>query len=144
MERSEQRIIEWDCTQLLLRFYDRFDDWDYVGMADLFTEDGVWLRAGKELAGRAAIVEELEKRSTSQTVRHVITNVLVDAHAAEKATARCYLTAYQHDDGQRSEAPPAIHSPSLLLVVTAYLLRTREGWRIARQEMKREFVFPRG
>ena len=49
MDRAEQRAIEWDCTQLLIRFYNLLDAKRYEELAALFAEDGVWVRLGEEL-----------------------------------------------------------------------------------------------
>ncbi|CAN5688618.1 hypothetical protein BH11PSE7_BH11PSE7_35900 [soil metagenome] len=140
-ERSIARAIEWDCSQLLLRFYDCFDNFDYAGMAALFTQGGVWHRAGKALAGREAIVAELDKRPRTQTMRHVVSNLLVTAHTAQEASASCYITAYRHDDGKPSSSVPVIASPYLMLVATARFTRTPDGWQMTEQVMKREFEF---
>ncbi|MCW5643108.1 MAG: nuclear transport factor 2 family protein [Rhodoferax sp.] len=143
MERDAARAIEWDCSQTLLRFYDRFDRWDYEGMLDLCTMDGVWQRAGKELRGRDAIVSELKQRSRTQTVRHVLTNILVSAVDPAHANASCYLTAYRHDDGRmgNDDVPPVISLPAMLVLVTAQMLHSPQGWQISRQTMRRVFNF---
>lgn len=141
MNPEQCRAIEWDCSQLLMRFYDHFDRWNYEEMAALFTPAGEWHRAGKALAGRDAIVAELQLRSTTQKIRHVLTNLLVDVRDATHADARAYLTVYRHDDEQKSAAPAKIRSPALLLLVTAALECGPDGWRIARQGMQREFEF---
>jgi ketosteroid isomerase-like protein len=139
--RSIARAIEWDCSQVLLRFYDCFDNFDYAGMAALFTQDGVWHRAGKALAGREAIVAELEKRSRTQSMRHVVTNLLVTVRTAQEASASCYITAYRHDGGKPPSTVPVIASPYLMLVATARFTDTPQGWLMAEQVMRREFEF---
>ena len=68
----------------------------------------------------------LEQRSTTQTVRHVVTNVEVTALDVDRAKSILYVTAYQHDTGEQATAPPVIRSPSLLLVVPGELVRTEE------------------
>ncbi|PZQ78103.1 MAG: hypothetical protein DI563_01365 [Variovorax paradoxus] len=139
MDRDAERAIEWDCGQVLLRFYDAFDAWDYDGMAAQFIEDGVWHRAGKALKGREAIVAELHRRPTTQVIRHVVTNLIVDVQDADHAQARLYLTAYRHDAGEPRVVPAPMRGPALLLVVTAKLMRSTEGWLIVQQTMSREF-----
>ena len=47
--REVARTVEWDCTQLLFRFYYWFDSFRYEEMVALFLPDGVWHRAGKVL-----------------------------------------------------------------------------------------------
>lgn len=143
-QREAARAIEHDCERTLVRFYDCFDAWDYAGMLALCTPDCLWHRAGKDLAGHALILAELQKRTTTQTVRHVLSNVLVDARDASHASLKCLLTAYRYDDGTKRTSPPLIHKPILLLVVTAELVREGEAWLISRQVMKREFLFEEG
>lgn len=142
MSPAQRQSHEWACSRLLLRFYDLFDRWDYEGMSALFTQEGTWHRAGKVLQGGPAIVAELHRRSTTQKIRHVVTNLLVDVHDETHAEAHCYLTVYRHDSGSATSTPAVIQSPSLILVVTASLEYGSAGWRIARQTMQREFEFP--
>jgi len=139
VDRQSQRDIEWDCSQVLLRFYDAFDAWDYDAMVSLFTEDGVWHRAGKSLRGRREIVAEMRRRSATQIIRHVVTNILVDVNDAENAQARMYLTAYRHDAGEPRVVPAPLGPPALLLVVSTQLALRPEGWRIVEKRMQREF-----
>ncbi len=141
MTREAERAIEWDCAQVLTRFFNDFDQWRYEDMADLFAEDGVWHRQGRALAGRAAILAALAERSTTQRVRHVVTNLQIDVVDPDTAASLLYVTAYRHDSGAKQIEPPRIRAPYLLLVVPGRLRRTEAGWKIARMEMNREFQF---
>lgn len=140
MDRDTERSIEWDCGQTLLRFYDAFDSWDYAGMVALCTEDVIWHRAGKVLQGRAEIVAELQRRPAAQTIRHVVTNLLVDVRDGDHANARLYLMAFRHEGASQRPVPAPMQLPALFLVVTARLSREGAGWLIAEQVMQREFV----
>lgn len=140
MARDTKRAIEWDCGQTLLRFYDAFDSWDYAGMVALCTEDVIWHRAGKVLKGRTAIVTELQRRPAAQTIRHLVSNLLVDVRADDQADARFYLTVFRHEVAELRPAPAPMQLPALLLVVTARLVHEGRGWLIAEQTMRREFV----
>lgn len=141
MTREAERAIEWDCAQVLTRFFNYFDQWRYEDMADPFAEDGVWHRQGRALAGRAAILAALAERSTTQRVRHVVTNLQIDVVDPDTAASLLYVTAYRHDSGAKQTEPPRIRAPYLLLVVPGRLRRTEAGWKIARMEMNREFQF---
>jgi hypothetical protein len=141
MSPEPERAIEWDCAQVLTRFFNYFDQWRYQDMADLFAEDGVWHRQGQALRGRAAILAALAERSTTQRVRHVVTNLQIDVLDADTAASLLYVTAYRHDSGAKQTGPPCIHAPYLLLVVPGRLRRTQAGWRIVHMEMNREFEF---
>jgi hypothetical protein len=141
MNRDEARAIEWDCAQLLIRFFNEFDAWRYREMVKLFAPDGVWHRQGRALRGADAILAVLEQRSTTQPVRHVVTNIQVTVMDADTARSLLYVTPYQHDTGERAIAPPLIRSPSLLLEVPGELVRTEDGWRISSLTMTRVFEF---
>jgi len=141
MDRDAARAIEWDCAQTLTRFFNAFDQWRYDDMAGMFAPDGVWHRAGKALQGEDVIVAELNKRSRTQTVRHVITNVQVDVKDAASADFLLYVTAYIHDSGEKATKPPKIQMPSLLLVVPGQMVRRDGAWKIASMSMNREFEF---
>ena len=143
LSADDARAIEWDCTQVLIRFFNYFDQWGYREMADLFAPDGVRHRQGKALRGRAEILAALDARSTTQRVRHVVTNVQIDVVAADAATSLLYLTAYMHETGAKQASPPRIRAPYLFLVVPGRLVRTGAGWKIASMEMNREFEFER-
>jgi hypothetical protein len=144
MKREQARAIEWDCAQLLIRFFNEFDAWRYHEMVRLFAPDGVWLRQGRALQGAAAILSALEARSTTQTVRHVVTNVQVTVLDNDTAESLLYVTAYQRDTGEKATAVPVIRSPSLLLAVPGRLVRTEDGWRISSLTMTRVFEFETG
>jgi hypothetical protein len=93
------------------------------------------------LAGRAAILAALAERSTTQRVRHVVTNVQIDVVDPDTAASLLYVTAYRHDSGAKQTEPPRIRAPYLLLVVPGRLRRTEAGWKILHMEMNREFEF---
>ena len=141
MNRETARAIEWDCAQNLTRFFNYFDQWRYDDMAALFAPDGVWHRAGKALQGASVIVAELSKRSRTQTVRHVITNIQIDVADDSSAEFVLYITAYIHDSGAKAVDPPKIQMPSLLLVVPGQMVKWDGQWKIASMSMNREFVF---
>ena len=141
INRDIARAIEWDCAQNLTRFFNYFDQWRYDDMAAMFAPDGVWHRAGKSLQGEAVIIAELNKRSRTQTVRHVITNVQVDVTDESSAEFMLYVTAYIHDSGTKAADPPKIQMPSLLLVVPGQMVKWDGQWKVASMSMNREFVF---
>jgi hypothetical protein len=113
-------------------------------MVRLFAPDGVWHRQGRALQGAAAILSALAARSASQSIRHVVTNVQVTVLDDDTAESLLYVTAYQHDTGEKAAAVPIIRSPSLLLAVPGRLVRTGQGWRISSLTMTRVFAFETG
>jgi hypothetical protein len=141
-ERSDARAIEWDCTRILIRFFNEFDAFRYDAMAAMFAPDGVWHRQGKALTGRDSILAALKERSATQTVRHVITNIDITVLGADRAQFQSYVTAYRHDSGVEPDGqPPVIGTPYLLLTVPGSFVRIDDGWYIAQMTMNRTFLF---
>lgn len=140
MDRSVEREVEWDCQRVMLRFYDAFDRGDYAAMVAMFAAGGVWHRAGKALA-KDQIAAELELRPRRQRVRHVLTNILVEARDFDHADVRCYLTVYRNPDVARPPEQQRLRAPSLFLQVTASLQRQADTWCLTEQVMRREFEF---
>jgi SnoaL-like domain len=74
MDRESERAIEWDCTRLVISFYNLLDEKRYRELADLFAVDGAWVRLGRELIGPKAIVEAMGERGNWLTA-HVVSNI---------------------------------------------------------------------
>jgi hypothetical protein len=140
MDRALERDIEWDCQRVMLRFYDAFDRGDYAGMVAMFAAGGVWHRAGKALA-KDQIAAELDRRPPQQRVRHVLTNILVEAKDPDHAALTCYLTAYRNPDVHRPPEQQRLRAPYLFLHVSASLVRQAGSWCLTEQVMRREFEF---
>ena len=66
------------CERLALAVYSLMDQGRYEETAALFTDDAVWVRGDKPVAGRDAILAALHQRSASEASRHLVTNVVVD------------------------------------------------------------------
>lgn len=120
MKPEERRAIEWDCAQLLARFYRCLDERAYRETADLFVEDGEWLRMGELLSGRDKILRVLEQRSESVAIRHLLSNVLVDVDSPESATVHAYVTVFIHRGGEPAASPATLEHP-----VAIWSLRVR-------------------
>ena len=66
MDRDQERAIEWDCTQIVNKFYNSLDARRYDDLVNCFTEDGVWKRQGNELQGRAAILSAMDYKKKKE------------------------------------------------------------------------------
>jgi hypothetical protein len=86
-------------AERIARYGWAFDERDRAGVADCFTEDGVWegqvmgIEPIGPFAGRAAVVEFLTSFWDEQDDqrRHVFANVVVDELLADSATAHAYV-----------------------------------------------------
>jgi 3-phenylpropionate/cinnamic acid dioxygenase small subunit len=139
-ERPAQDAIERACARLLLQSIRLFDQGDWNGFAQLFTPDGVFVRANEPaapLAGRAAIVEALTARPAQRLTRHVCTNIEIETGDEARAQGRCYLLLYSADASQPADVGG--HRADAVQRIGEYhdvYVRTSEGWRIARRTGK--------
>ena len=121
-------------SQRLLALVAHLDHRRYEAVAALFTPAGRWLRQGRWLEGREAILHALGSRPKDMRVRHVLTNILVTELTHGKARVDAYMTAYRQLDGQR---------PELFSInrVDTVFHRMDSQWLITEQQMVREFEF---
>lgn len=121
-------------SQCLHALIAHLDSRRYEAVAALFTPAGRWLRQGRWLEGRQAILNALESRPKDMRVRHVLTNILVTELTHGKARVDAYMTAYRQLDGQR---------PELFSInrVDTVFHRVDSQWLITEQQMVREFEF---
>ncbi|MGH8220847.1 MAG: nuclear transport factor 2 family protein [Steroidobacteraceae bacterium] len=130
--------MERECVRLVLRSLRAFDKQDWTAYAELFTEDGVFIRAnapGEPLAGREAIHRALEERPASRLTRHLCTNLEIEVLDAEHARGFCYLLLYAGDASQ-PEAADGRPADGVKRVgeYRDTFVRTAVGWRIGRRE----------
>lgn len=116
------------------RCVDVFDD---AALVQLFTEDGEWDRPGQMLLkGRGSIGVFLKGRDRSVTIRHVISNVLIDVQTADVARALSYWSVFKTALGK--EDASALQPFAMGEYHDQF--RFEEGrWRIAHRETR--FVF---
>jgi hypothetical protein len=132
VDSSERRAIEWDCTQLLIRFYSLLDEKRYEELADLFAEDGVWVRLGTELVGGAAILAAMTERDDWVTA-HLVSNILIDIIDADTVETTQYVTLYRHEGRGEAEGPAPIEPPLGILRHRDRLAREAGVWKFKRK-----------
>src|SRR4029450_9791894 len=91
-------VAERACERLLYEYARCIDRGDAADVAELFTDDAVWLGDDIDMRGREAIRKAFNGRQsvTRRQSRHVITNVLVDLTSSDEAQAVAYLVNYRH------------------------------------------------
>lgn len=138
MEDVSEAAIERACARLVLASLRAFDERDWVAYANLFTEDGVFIRANAPdapLAGRDAIRAALAERPNSRLTRHLCTNLDIEVLDAEHARGFCYLLLYAGDESQpRTAAGWPADGVQRVGEYRDTFVRKREGWRIERRE----------
>lgn len=139
---AERRGIEADCARVILSVFRDLDAFEYPRLIGHFSTDALWEREGRELVGHAQILAALEARPRNQLVRHLITNLIVDATSLSEAHASGYNTAYRALDLASGLLPVKINAPLGLWVLDARL-SCREGvWQINTLRQARQFTFP--
>lgn len=119
---------EMACHRLVVASYSLMDQGHYEECAALFTEDAVWVRGGKPVAGRDGILDALRQRPADDLSRHLVTNVLVDVAREEARATACFipLRGSKREDGTVA-TPPITNVGDL-----AYRFRREaDGWRIS-------------
>ena len=61
LDRTERLLIEWECAQNTVRFYNRLDAVRGAEAAKCFADDGIWYREGDEsgFTGHAEIADHV-------------------------------------------------------------------------------------
>jgi hypothetical protein len=122
MTPEERRAIEWDITQLIVRYANLNDQGRWEDVAALYVEDGQMARPtapDTPVVGRDAILASFLARPARVT-QHVISNITVDVESPTAASAWSGITLYIAKD-----APP------LLGWFKDKLVLTDDGWRFA-------------
>jgi hypothetical protein len=120
---------ELACQRLAVASYSLMDQGRYEETAALFTNDAVWVRGGKPVAGRAAILASLNQRPATDVSRHIVTNVLVELHSETEGSATaCFipLRGTRREDGTVA-TPPITNVGDL----SFKFRREADGWKIA-------------
>jgi hypothetical protein len=132
MDHTTRREIEWDCNQLVLNFYGFLDEKRYDELAELFAEDGAWVRLNKELKGRQKIRDAMNERSDWLTA-HLVSNVRIDIVDADHASSTLYVTLYRHEGWDAAAGPAPVVLPLAVLRTCDQLVREAGAWKFQRK-----------
>ena len=139
MTTDHERRDLADIEALTIEFWYRVDHQNGVGVAELFTEDGVYSVANGQSAGRAAITESYVQRAARgpRLSRHVQTNLRVTFQSPSSARGLSILTLWA-DDG---EAPRDLKMPISVTDVEDEYVKESEGvWLIRHRHLRQVFV----
>nr|MBF0684800.1 nuclear transport factor 2 family protein [Pseudomonas sp.] len=143
MALEEQLIIDIHpvLSQLTHQFFWHLDEFEYEQLVNLMEPDARWHRQGRVLAGHEDILSALRERSSTQKIRHVITNIQLTEASRHEAKVVAYMTAYKHDSGVETALPREIKAPGSFLLVRTHFRHDGSRWLVAEQAADREFVF---
>ena len=131
MERERELAIEWDCQKLVREYYQHVDRHEFEQAVALFTPDVLWEVLGVKLQGRETLLKGLNGALGDGTIRHVVTNSLVNVIDEDHAEIRFYLSIY-YKQGIRVEdqdGPLPFEGPHRIMDQGDKMVRTEEGWR---------------
>jgi hypothetical protein len=132
---------ELACANLLTRFFYYLDERRYELVVSLFASNGAWLRQGARNEGAAEILKMLQRRSDTQVVRHVVSNLFLEVAEPGVAVLKSYVTAYLFDSGKQENLPVTIRSPFRLFVATTKLQDRENKLEITEHLMEPVFEF---
>jgi SnoaL-like domain len=134
MDDLTRHLIEAACSKLALTASLYMDTEGFDRFAELFTEDGEFVRPStyphSPLKGRREIAQTLADRFMGVTSRHICSNLIVEAINEREATASSFFLHISHpDNGAQLPAPMA----GSLLSMGEYrdcFVKTEDIWRI--------------
>ena len=138
MDRKQERAIEWECQRVLRQYYHYVDQREYEKAANLFTPDVDWQAMGVHLKGRDEILKGLVGGLAEGTIRHVITNTVVDVIDETHAVSKSYNADY-YEPGVKvedSDGPIPFEGAHRIHDNYAELVHTDEGWLISKRAVK--------
>ncbi len=143
MDEYQEQAIEWACQKIMRQYYQHVDRYEYEEAIMLFTPDVDWLGLGVKLDGRKQILEGLYGGLGGGTIRHMLTNVVVEVIDADHAKASAYNTLYSSPDIRYDQQSGPIDFKTATQVVEQRdeFTRTLDGWRISKR--RGEAVFKR-
>ena len=109
----ERAAIGWECERLIHLYSMLNDAGDFHAVAELFTDDGVFVRpsGGVETKGREAILAMYLSRPPRFT-RHMITSVVITPEGPDSAAGHSYLSLHT---AALAETLPAPADPVYLI-----------------------------
>ena len=141
MDSLERLLIERECERLVMAYCHYIDGGRAKDVADLFSDDGIWVSVDREVIGRDAIAKVfLDRQNQSGRVsRHICTNLLIDVIDQNKATGVVYVTLFRHDGPpDRKSSPSGV--PTVIGEYRDSFVRTKDGWRFQARMVKIDFA----
>ena len=112
----DRMLVEHACIKLVNQYAYASDRGDYVALANMYTEDGLFARPTAPevpLTSRADILAGFQKRPPS-TGRHVMTNTVIEVVSATEATGECYIVLYRGPAPGEDGSLPAMNPVPLV------------------------------
>ena len=136
MNREQERAIEWDCQKVWRQYYHYVDHHEFDKAIKLFTEDVTWKSMGLDVKGRAAVMETLDNGLGNDTIRHVVSNTVINVIDENHAELFEYHTIYYSREGRREDmdGPLKFEGPHRVSDAFARMRRVGDEWQIYARE----------
>ena len=127
------------CEQLVHRFYQALDAAEFITLAQLFRDDGIWFRQGKKLEGQKIILKAMDERPAGRKTAHLVQNFVLDIESPAKAVAHYLTLVYRHDASEANSGPTPIGQALAISINHDILLKDEQGWRLVEKKSERRF-----
>lgn len=127
-------LIEHACERLSADYAYAVDANNPEAVASVFAEDGVW-QLRDVYKGRKAIRDYMQEFVTTKTYTsvHLTTNIRIQVIDENHATGTASVQLYRYDP---ANLPAGGFMPTALGTFNDEFVRTPEGWRFLRRELK--------
>lgn len=143
MSVNDLEPVRQACLATIAGYTHFADSGAFERAVTFFKPDGLWLRGGTPLKGREEIRKSLEGRKPGLIIRHIIGSSWVELKDGDTAEVVTTYTAYNgQGDAEPPKLPLVLGLPFSLGEWHDTLVRTPEGWRIAKRETRRLFQRP--
>ena len=136
MDEDRTLAIEWQCAKVLTHYYNLVDQGEFDSAVALFTSDVVWSMDGDEYRGHDGNLSGMHKLLDESLIRHVISNIVVTVIDEDHAEAVTYLVVYCYPKQDVADGKLETVAANRFSEVVNQLVRTEDGWRISRREIK--------
>ena len=139
---TDDLLIMAECTRLMNEYGLRLDTGRGGSVAELFTEDGVYITPRAECRGRDELRAffTLRDEMVDRVTHHVMTNPMVTVHGPDLATSHSVAIEYRSDDA--SESLRSDTRPGVVGDYEDTFVRTEEGWRFKERRVLIDFQRP--
>lgn len=118
------------CTNQVLRFFRYLDERRYDALAALLSDDAVWHRQGRELAGPAKVLDALAQRSATLRIVHIMANLMAEELDADRCVMQAYMLVVRHEPGCELAAPAPLDGIESIRTMHVALRRDGSQWLI--------------
>jgi hypothetical protein len=139
MKRLQRFEIEQECIALSNAFAYHLDRQEYEALANLFAEDGTWIRHYIKLQGHAQILAAMRERPSDQFTRHVTSSFhFTEVTETQAKSVSCNISYFSFDAAKL----PTLYKPSdaMLLDFVDAFTKTQKGWRFLERDTQMVLV----